>query len=127
MRLFEELCKMLNGLSLIWFKRREGLDAGTEMSANHFSHLLHHDYAERETNNDGSSTSGPLWFHSPPYSFMADFIGKRQRLTNHWGSMNRITPSTSHYGLTSAAAADEGVMRDPAIGSSAGLGQEGEG
>jgi hypothetical protein len=42
-------------------------------------------------------------------------------------SMNANTPSTSRYGLSSAAAPDDGVVRDPATGSSGGLGQEGDG
>jgi hypothetical protein len=123
---------MFNGLSLFYFKRCEGLDMGTGMSANHFSHLLHHDYAEREANNDRSSTNDRLWFHSPTYNPVINWRRKRQRLMNHPGSamdcsMNVNTPSSSRCGLTSGTTPDEGVMRDPATSGSSGLSQEVQG
>jgi hypothetical protein len=123
LRLFEKVCKIINGLYLLRFKMCEGIDAGADMPANDFSHLLHHDYAEREANNDGSSPSRSLWFHA--------LRRKRQQQMSHAGSvldcsMNTNTPSTSRYGLTSAAAPDEGVMLDPATGGSSDLGQEGK-
>jgi hypothetical protein len=124
-------------LIALHFKRYEGLDASLGTSATNYSHLLHHDYAERDANNDRSSVTDPVWYPRPTYLPLFAWGLKRQHLMNKpvpviECSTAASTSSVSSYGLANTTAPDQGVIQGPDVGSAPAstnsLGQEdGEG
>jgi hypothetical protein len=109
-------------LIVLHFKRYKGLDAGAGPSATNYNHLLHHDYAERDANNDRSSASDPLWYHRPSYIPLFGWGLKRQRLVNKPVpvidySTAANTSSASSCCLTNTTAPGQGVIQGPDIGS----------
>lgn len=98
------------------------MDPGAGTSATNYSHLLHHDYAERDANNDRSSASDPLWYDRSMYTSLCGWGQKRQQFMNKPMQVIdcRVTPNTSSIsscGMSNTITPDQAVIQGPDIGS----------
>ncbi|XP_021913243.1 uncharacterized protein LOC110826686 [Zootermopsis nevadensis] len=121
------VCHILDSFNYMFdssggLKRYEGLDPGAGTSATNYSHLLHHDYAERDANNDRSSASDPLWYDRSMYTSLCGWGQKRQQFMNKPMQVIdcRVTPNTSSIsscGMSNTITPDQAVIQGPDIGS----------